>query len=518
MLRKLHPGSAHDAIAGHRPVWLALAAAFATLALGAGGPAPARAAGTGGSLSVTEGAAFTQAVASSDCTKVSSATIHWGDGQNSAGTLQTFSTFNSSGTAISGSHTYAEEGDYSGSVDLVEDCGTGSETIDFSAHAADAALSASAHDFSATATVAFSGVGAHFSDANLNAPVGDFSATVSWGDGHSSAGTVSLSQGGGFDVTGGHTYAAKGSFPVTVSITDSGGSTAGAHATATVAPPPPPPPGAPHASFVRSPQPVCTHQLVSFDGSSSTPGSSPIVDYAWDLGDGRGVRHTGTNPTISTVYDYNRSSPYLENFGGWTDWRDPVHPQLVVTDAQGRHSEVTDPNTHTIDFLDFEVNTPLPLRGFPQRTSDIDPRCLKNRVWPDPASVAKKSALLVASGGATVPVHCGPGRVSCLGALSVEAVVRGGRLRVPTLRHPVFRRVAASRHRRAVLLGVAAFRIRPGTTAKVHIRWTGAGRKLLRRYRSGAVLLAISWPTANGHTKTATRKLRIKRKRGHSGG
>jgi hypothetical protein len=233
---------------------LALAATCAfACALDAGA---ASAAGTGAGLSVTEGATFTQAVASTDCMMVSSATIHWGDGQSSAGTLQTVNTFGGSGTTISGSHTYAEEGDYSGTVDLVEDCGTGSETIAFSADAADAVLSASAHDFSATATIAFSGVGAHFGDANPTAPVSDFTVTISWGDGQSSAGTVSLSQSGGFDVTAGHTYTAAGSFPVTVSVHDLGGATATAHATATVAPappPPPPPPGAPHASFVVTP-------------------------------------------------------------------------------------------------------------------------------------------------------------------------------------------------------------------------------------------------------------------------
>jgi hypothetical protein len=146
-------------------------------------------------------------------------------------------------------------------------------------------------------------------------------------------------------------------------------------------------------------------------------------------------------------------------------------------------------------------------------------RCLKNRVWPVPASVIKSSALLVAGGGATIPVHCPPSRVSCLGALSIEAVVRSGRLFPPSAVRSRLARAAASRRQRPrpVLLGSATFRIRPGTTAAVRIRLTRAGQALVRRYPSGAVLVAISSPGRSGHTKTTAITLRIARARHRRG-
>src|SRR5204862_2051370 len=62
---------------------------------------------------------------------------------------------------------------------------------------------------------------------------GEFSATINWGDGSTSAGSVSTN-GAGFKVVGSHTYASAGSYAVTVSVTDVGGSTATAQGTAIV--------------------------------------------------------------------------------------------------------------------------------------------------------------------------------------------------------------------------------------------------------------------------------------------
>jgi len=69
----------------------------------------------------------------------------------------------------------------------------------------------------------------------VNAPLSDFSATINWGDGTTSAGTVIAQNGGGFAVTGPHTYAEEGSYQVGVTINDIGGSATTAVSTATVA-------------------------------------------------------------------------------------------------------------------------------------------------------------------------------------------------------------------------------------------------------------------------------------------
>ena len=75
---------------------------------------------------------------------------------------------------------------------------------------------------------------ATFTDANPNATVGDFTATINWGDGHTTTGAVT-EKNGVFSVAGSNTYAEDGSDPITVTITDKGGSTTTATSTATVA-------------------------------------------------------------------------------------------------------------------------------------------------------------------------------------------------------------------------------------------------------------------------------------------
>ena len=61
---------------------------------------------------------------------------------------------------------------------------------------------------------------------------------INWGDGNSSAGTISGS-GGSFNVTGSHTYAAVGTYPISVTITSVGSSLGSATVadSATVVPP-----------------------------------------------------------------------------------------------------------------------------------------------------------------------------------------------------------------------------------------------------------------------------------------
>jgi hypothetical protein len=51
----------------------------------------------------------------------------------------------------------------------------------------------------------------------------DFSATITWGDGSTTAGTVSGPNGGPYTVSGSHTYSSTGNFTITTSIKDVGG-------------------------------------------------------------------------------------------------------------------------------------------------------------------------------------------------------------------------------------------------------------------------------------------------------
>ena len=89
-------------------------------------------------------------------------------------------------------------------------------------------------------TPAFSGAVAYFSDAaGADGSAADFTATIDWGDGTAlSAGTISAgptgSPVGTYTVSGSHTYAEQGTYPVEVFIVDTGGSRLTVANTATV--------------------------------------------------------------------------------------------------------------------------------------------------------------------------------------------------------------------------------------------------------------------------------------------
>ena len=84
-------------------------------------------------------------------------------------------------------------------------------------------LSGSGERFSAPAGSAFSGTVCTFSDVDGNTDPSAYSASVDWGDGTTTAGTVSAAAGGGFAVSASHTYATAGDFAVTVAVTDTDG-------------------------------------------------------------------------------------------------------------------------------------------------------------------------------------------------------------------------------------------------------------------------------------------------------
>ena len=178
-----------------------------------------------------EGAPFSEVVGSIDNT---SATIDWGDG-----TAQSNGSVDPTTREVTGTHTYAEAGIYHGTLHWLNSDGNPS-TRAFDVKVTDAALSATATPVSATQGTSFSGTVATFTDANPLSKASDFTATIAWGDGTAAtAGTVATNAGGGFKVTGTHTYSKTGSFTTTITINDVGGSTASATGTATVSPPRP---------------------------------------------------------------------------------------------------------------------------------------------------------------------------------------------------------------------------------------------------------------------------------------
>ncbi len=159
------------------------------------------------------------------------ATIDWGDGSTSAGTV---SANGSGGFAVSGSHTYAEEGIFNVTV-TVADAGGSNASSAAAATIADAPLAATGLTFSSMEGASLTGNVATFTDADPNGVPSDYTATIDWGDGSTSTGTVAAATSGGFAVTGSHSYAEEGSYPITVQIADVGGSAASARGAANVA-------------------------------------------------------------------------------------------------------------------------------------------------------------------------------------------------------------------------------------------------------------------------------------------
>lgn len=179
----------------------------------------------GTAFSATEGQAFTGVVATfSDADPSASpseysATIDWGDGTTSPGTI--------SGWSVSGSHTYLEEGAYGVTVTIRDPDTLYNSTHAFdSATVADGALAAQGKTINTTNP--FSGTVATFTDADPNGAVADYSATIDWGDGTSSPGTIAV-DGAAFDVNGTHAYALLGPYTVTVHVCDVGGACADAN-------------------------------------------------------------------------------------------------------------------------------------------------------------------------------------------------------------------------------------------------------------------------------------------------
>ena len=121
-------------------------------------------------------------------------------------------------------HTFAEEGTYTGTLTATDTTGLTSSAT-FSVNVADAPLT-SACAMPAFTLQAFSGPTATFHDAATTGLLSDFSATIDWGDGTSSAGTISGGPGTApYTVRGSHTYTSTGYVTVKTAVTDDGGST-----------------------------------------------------------------------------------------------------------------------------------------------------------------------------------------------------------------------------------------------------------------------------------------------------
>lgn len=194
---------------------------------------------TGRAISGTEGTEVNTTVAggtaSSKSTICLRATIDWGDGTTSAGTIPA----GGSSFTVRGRHTYMQPGTPDLVTTVKDVCNGSSGSAHSPVTIADAPLTARGVPVSAYARYPATVVVATFTDGNPLAKAADFTATVDWGDGTTGPATVSAAP-GGFQVTGTYTYKTPDSYPVAVSIADVGGASATATTTATISSAPPP--------------------------------------------------------------------------------------------------------------------------------------------------------------------------------------------------------------------------------------------------------------------------------------
>jgi hypothetical protein len=188
---------------------------------------------------VTEGDSNSHNVATfndgnpADAASAFTASIDWGDGTTTGGTIS-----GASGAfTVSGVHAYADEGDETPVVIVTRTADGETATITGDTVVGDAdGFVVTADNFGGNPGVLLNNVQvATFTDTFVGQVAGDLDATINWGDGTSSAGTVS-GGGGSFTVTGSHTYATGGNYTFNVSVADDppGTATASANGTATI--------------------------------------------------------------------------------------------------------------------------------------------------------------------------------------------------------------------------------------------------------------------------------------------
>jgi lysozyme len=163
------------------------------------------------------------------------ATIAWGDGTTSSGTVSA----NGKTFTVNGTHTYTEEGPYTVTI-TVNDTQGHNATSGTTAEVQDAFLALS-NLIVLSLPLRSATVLATFTDADPGGKVSDYTATINWGDGSPGGGTMTNPipptpptitrgiitkniLGKGFHVTGALFYKQAGTYTVTLTVQDRGSS------------------------------------------------------------------------------------------------------------------------------------------------------------------------------------------------------------------------------------------------------------------------------------------------------
>lgn len=150
-------------------------------------------------------------------------------------------------------------------------------------------LAATSVNFSVTEGQLFSGGVAAFTATSPTASASDFTATIDWGDGTTTAGTVTAGGAGGFLVSGSHQYAEEGTQAVKVTIHDTSSNTITSQDAVAVADAPL---FANGAHFTVTPGQ--TQHGIVVGSFTDAAGAEPASDFTATIDWGDGTTSTGT--------------------------------------------------------------------------------------------------------------------------------------------------------------------------------------------------------------------------------
>jgi PKD repeat protein len=147
------------------------------------------------------------------------------------------------------------------------------------------------------------GVAVNFSSAGSNDPDGNI-ASYAWdfGDGAASS-TANPS----------HSYAAAGSYTVTLTVTDNEGTIGSDSTTATITDPDQPPANVPPTANANGPYTGTTVNAVNFSSTGSNDPDGNIVAFSWDFGDGATSNQVNPSHTYTAVGTYTVTLAVTDN-------------------------------------------------------------------------------------------------------------------------------------------------------------------------------------------------------------
>ena len=260
------------------------------------------------------------------------ATVNWGDGQSGSAKLVPDG---SGGFNVIASHAYAGTNDYTWTLSIVDHVDDSVSTATGTGTATFAVLTAlPPANVLATLTPgqSFSGEVASFSDVfdDGTYPAGSYQTSISWGDGQTTAGTITSDGMGDYTLQDTHAYAAAGDYQVVALVFASDGYAASATSEAIVSAAPIPLSATASGAIAAQQNQTLASTLASFTGPSPNA-SSYVASIDW----GDGVVTLGTiTATNLNNFAVTGSHVYTAN-GSFT-------ATVTIDDTVGDESTGTD--------------------------------------------------------------------------------------------------------------------------------------------------------------------------------